>query len=306
MKIRSFRYLAGEGFRNVWVNRLMSIASIGVLCACMILMGVAVLLTANLNKYIGTLQDQNIVMVYFEDEAADVQIDSAIQSIKSIKNVKTAVFVSKEEGMKKLLEDLGDQYKDMFELASEDGPFLPDGVRVSFHNLEKYGKTVDALREVEFVDTVNDSRELTKKIVGIKKIVNTASFGMVGLLMITALVIISNTIRITMHNRKLEISIMKAVGATNNFIRLPFIIEGMVLGLISALVTTGVLQIGYRFLTREVVKLIGGAKTIIPFGQVGWQIFALFCVLGILTGCVASFFSLGKYLRKEGSEFRAF
>lgn len=304
MKIRSLRYLTAEGFKNVWVNRLMSIASIGVLCACMLLMGVAILLTMNINRAVGNLQDQNVVMVYFADASSDAQVQTAIQKVKNLENVKEAVFVSKEEGMESLLEDMGEQYEELFAWAEEDGPFLPDGVRVSFHDLEQYDKTILQIKAIENVDTVNDSSELTKTIVGARKVINMASIWIIGLLMITALVIISNTIRITMHNRKLEISIMKAVGATNNFIRIPFVIEGMILGLISAVVTTGLLQLAYRLSVKEIAKFLSTAD-VVAFGEVGWQLFLLFCGIGIITGCLGSFFSIGKYLRKEGSEFRA-
>ncbi|MGN0557506.1 MAG: permease-like cell division protein FtsX, partial [Acutalibacteraceae bacterium] len=255
MKFRSLKYLLGEGFKNIWINRLMSVASIVVLVACMALMGAAALFSLNVDKALGALQDQNVVLVYTNEAATEADAKAAFETIRGMDNVKSAKFISKQEGMDSLITDMGDQYKELFNwLDNEDseGSFLPYGIQVSFDDLEKYDSTVSAIKKVKSVDHINDSREMTSYILSLRKIVTIAGVAIIALLMATALVIIANTIRITMNSRKLEISIMKAVGATNAFVRVPFIVEGMVFGIISALVTTILLYFGYNFLIDRI------------------------------------------------------
>lgn len=306
MKLRSLRYLLCEGFKNIWINRLMSVASIGVLVACMLLMGAATLFSLNVDKALGTLQDQNVVLVYTADTATEKEARAAYDTISKLDNVKTAKFITKEQGMDELMKDMGDQYEELFNVLDKEdsrGEFLPYGVQVSFNDLEQYADTIRQIKQIKGVDHINDSSEMTAQIVSIRRTVTIAGVAIIALLMVTALVIIANTIRITMNSRKLEISIMKAVGATNSFIRIPFMVEGMVFGIISALLTTVILYFAYNFIIGQ--PNMAGLHSV-EFMSVAGFMFVAFCIMGILAGCVGSMFSIGKYLRKEGSEFRAF
>ena len=304
--MRSFRYLVKEGFKNVWSNRLMSVASIGVLVAVMVLIGAAILLSVNVDMMLNTLQEQNVVMVYTVDKATEAQAREAFSKVQKISNVASAEFVTQEDGVKSLINDMGDQYKELFEFVDDGdqkGSWLPCGMRVSFKDLKKFDETISEIKKIENIDHVNDQRELTAKIVNIRNLVNSAGLIIIGLLFITALVIIANTIKITMHTRKLEISIMKAVGATNHFIRTPFVIEGILLGLISAIIST---LATYGLYTVVANKVTSMSVSVVPFMSVLWIVIGVFLVLGVITGCIGSIISIGKYLRKEGSEFRAF
>ena len=122
--------------------------------------------------------------------------------------------------------------------------------------------------------------------------------------MIISLVIVSNTIRVTMYNRKLEINIMKAVGATDSFIRIPFLVEGVAIGLLSALISMGLVYFLYKAVV-ETLKSVLNIASVVPFGQFAWQLLALFVVVGVFAGVFGSVFVITKYLKKEGSEFRA-
>ena len=305
MKLRSLKYLFVDGLKNIWINRMMSIASIGVLVACMVLMGTAILFSLNVEQALNKLQDQNVVMAYFKDETSKDSAMIALQQVKSLDNVKHAVFVSNEEGLDSIISDMGEQYKDLFNwLGENEKHFLPHAIKISFKDLEFYDQTIKQIKAIDNIDHINDSKELTRVIMSIKKMVSTAGFWVIGLLLITALVIISNTIKITMHSRKLEISIMKAVGATKNFIRMPFVIEGMVLGIISATISTGLLSFAYKMTINQLKSIM--VINEIRFSSVAWIIFFAFCLIGLIAGCIGSVISIGKYLRKEGSEFRAF
>ena len=313
MKISSVKYLVGEGFKNTWANRLMSLASIGVLVACMLITGVAVTLSVNIDESLGDLEQQNVVMVYFGDEQNPT--DSGVKltdkeakaltkdKISKIDNVAKAEVISREDGLDGLLSDMGDENNALFDFVSEDNP-LPNAARVQFEDLSKFDKTVKAIEKVAGVKNVRHQRELAEKIVGIRKTVNYGSVGIVLLLLIIAFVIVCNTIRITMYNRKLEISIMKAVGATDRFIRFPFMVEGITLGFLASAFTTILLYAIYRVAITYIEQTMTGFAAI-PFRQLALPLFALFALIGVTVGLLGSSIIISKYLRKEGSEFRA-
>ncbi len=312
MKMRSFKYLVGEGIKNIWANRLMSLASIGVLVACMLITGVAVVLTLNVDRSLGDLEKQNVVMVYFTDAQnpdkdgnyiTDAQAKKLTKNkIAKIKNVASAEFISRDKGLEGLLEDMKGS-ETLFEYLGDDNP-LPNAARVKFKDLTKFDKTIKAIEKLEGVKNVRHQREVAEKLTGIRQTVNIASVWIVALLLVIAIAIVCNTIRITMYNRKLEISIMKAVGATDAFIRFPFMVEGVMLGLLASVFTTGLLYVVYRVAATE-FELVMTDFTAIPFREFALPLFGAFALIGIAVGLVGSRFIIAKYLRKEGSEFRA-
>ena len=298
MKLRSVRYLTAEGFKNIWLHRLMTLASICVLVACMLLMGIAVLLTYNIQESFGAIKDNNIVMVYFDEKATDEQAKASQKEINKIPNVKTTSYVSKEQAADSFRETMGN-YDEFF----ENDEFLPIRIDVTLEDLELYDQTVAKLEKIDNVEHVNFSPELTEKLAGIQRIIYIAGAWIIGLLLVTALVIIANTIRITMASRRLEITIMKAVGATNNFIRFPFIVEGVAFGLISALLTTGILYLVYNATISKISEVT--FMSLIPYSSIVWYLFGGFCAIGIIAGALGSMISISKYLNKEGSEQNA-
>lgn len=302
MKVRSFRYLTVEGLKNIWVNRLMSIASIGVLVACMLMMGVAIILALNADKALGQLEEQNVVMAYFSDDLSEDEARAACDQISKIDNVASAEFISRAEGLQRQMETMDDDQKEYFQWLEDDNP-LPDSAKVTLNDLSQFDSTVERIKNTSGVDHINEQRELAMKISSIKHALTIAGGGVIALLLLIALVIVANTVRVTMYSRKLEISIMKAVGATNSFIRLPFVVEGVVLGLLSAGLTTGIIYLVYKA-AMGIMETALNIKAI-PFSQFVWPLFGIFAAMGILTGLVSSIFMISKYLRKEGSEFRA-
>ena len=354
MKIQSIKYLTREGFRNVWVNRLMSIASVGVLVACMVLIGFAVLLTENVNVYMSNLEQQNVVMVYFNDEnsviyqnasqleatssetestgtssegASSESTSSKEQSeepkipesaylihneeealavctkIEKIANVASVEFISKEQALENAKETALSDMAGAFAILDEEGGNpMSHGARVTLEKMELFEQTVRDIEKTEGVHTVVSHAELAKTIADIKSGISMICFWIIGILGIIALVIVSNTIRVTMYNRKLEISIMKAVGATDAFVRLPFVVEGVVLGLVSAILSEGILYFCYRVAADS----MGESFTLsVPFGSKALLLFGIFALIGIIAGALGSAFMIGKYLKKEGSEFKA-
>lgn len=297
MKGASLQYLTKEGFRNIWVNRLMSLASVTVLMACLVIIGLGAMMFFNINSLLDSVEQQNVVMVFIEDNTNDEQITNLGNEIKAIDNVESCVFVSKEEAFEAQKKKMGN---DAVILEGLDGNPLPDAYRVTLKNLDLFRPTVDSLHTLKYVDSIRENSDLAAQLLDIRKAVTAISVGIFALLFLVSLFIISNTIRITMFSRKLEISIMKAVGATNWFIRWPFMIEGVAIGIISGLVSFGVLAGLYSGLTTILNSLLKSFNAVSFWNYAGY-ILLIFTAIGIFTGSFGSVISMGRYLKEQGS-----
>ena len=220
MKGSSLKYLTREGFRSIWINKLMSLASVAVLMACLVIIGLGAMIFFNINSLLDSVENQNVIMVFAENDATDEEVSIIGNKIKAMNNVEDCIFVPKEDAFNKELEKMGDDAALLDGL--EENP-LPDGYKVIVKDLTQFDKTVNELKTVKGVQRVRENGDVADKLVSIRKAVTIVSLGLVILLFIVSLFIISNTIRITMFSRKLEISIMKAVGATDAFVRIPFV-----------------------------------------------------------------------------------
>ncbi|MBN2914296.1 MAG: ABC transporter permease [Ruminococcaceae bacterium] len=299
MKGTSLKYLTHEGFRNVWVNRLMSLASVTVLMACLIIMGAGIMIYFNINNVVDKVQSQNVVMVYVADDATEDETTQIGTSLKGISNVESCEFVPKEVAFQEQIQSMGGDAA-LFE-GFDEIP-LPDAYKVTVKDLSQFENTVSQIKQINKVDSVRENSDLASKLLSLRHAVSIVSVGLVVMLFLVALFIISNTIRITMFSRKLEISIMKAVGATNWFIRWPFMIEGMILGTISGIVSLGVLWGLYAVAEKvfaQTLSLIG--FSLVPFSEYWWQILLVFVAIGLFTGGFGSLVSMAKYLKEQGS-----
>ena len=296
MKGASLGYLTKEGFRNVWVNRLMSLASVTVLMACLVIIGLGAMLFFNINALLDKIESQNVIMVYIEDGTTDEQIDKLNKDIYGLGNIEDCIFVSKEEAFENSKKELGE---DSALLEGMENP-MPDAYKVVVTDMTLFKQTVSGLKGLEYIENVRENSDVAEKLIDIRQAVTIVIAGMVLLLFIVSLFIIANTIRITMFSRRLEISIMKAVGATNWFIRWPFMIEGIVIGIISSIVSFLVLAGLYYGVAYIFSDLLALFKPV-AFGQYAGYIFLLFAVIGMFTGSVGSLFSMGRYLKEQGS-----
>ncbi len=297
MKGASLKYLTKEGFRNVWVNRLMSLASITVLMACLVIIGLGSMIYFNINALLDNIESQNVVMVYVQDGVSDEDTTRMGNEIKVMNNIEECIFVPKEDAFAAQLESMGE---DAVLLEGLDENPLPDAYKVVVKDLTMFDQTVSELKSMQNVENVRENSDLADKLVSVRKAVTIVIAGMVALLFIVSLFIISNTIRITMFSRKLEISIMKAVGATNWFIRWPFMIEGMVIGVSSSLVSFALLAGLYQGMIY-VFKNMLAIFTPVAFGAYAGWILLIFMGIGIFTGSFGSLISMGKYLKEQGS-----
>ena len=299
MKGSSLGYLTREGFRNVWVNKMMSIASVAVLMACLLIIGVGAMAYFNINSLLDIVEAQNIVMVYVSDEADDVKTSELRLSLENMDNIASCEFVPKEDAFQRQVELMGGDSA-LFE-GFKTSP-LPDAFKVTVKDLSRFKETVSEIEKLDGVYNVRENSDLASKLVTVRRAVTIVSAGLVSMLFLVALFIISNTIRITMFSRKLEINIMKAVGATNSFIRWPFMVEGVLLGIISAGVSVLLLWGLYELIIyafSSVITMLG--FSFVPFLSYVWYIFGVFLAIGIITGSFGSMVSMNRYLKEERS-----
>ncbi len=342
MKLGSVKYLVGEGFKNVWVNRLMTIASVGVLVACMVIIGLAILISENVNIAVGNLEKQNVVMVYMKDynwalygNSVDADKETEKDADKNVKpdkngiyetdyvihnddeakalcdaiakidNVESVEYISSEEGLASIKESMLEGQEEYFTfLDDEYGNPISAAAKVKMVNMEFFDETIEKITKMDGVDTIQSQSDLADTITAIKKGITVAGIWIIAILIVISLVIVSNTIRVTMYNRKLEISIMKAVGATDTFIRIPFVIEGILIGILSAGIAEGLLYFCYRVATETIIGTLGISE-IVSYSSMAWYLFGIFAAIGIIAGAIGSFIIIGKYLKREGSEFSA-
>lgn len=349
MRLSSVRYLIKEGFKGAWANRLMSLASIGVLVACMVVIGLAILISENVTMAIGNLEKQNVVMVYMKDynwalysdalqteteetESTDTESGTAdsnaeetadengikesdyvihneeeakalCDKIADLSNVESVEYISSEAGLEAVKEDMLEGQQDYFTFLDDQyGNPLSAAAKVTMKEMALFDETVKQIKTIDGVDNIQSHGDLAEKIDAIKQGIYVAGFWIIAILIIISLVIVSNTIRVTMYNRKLEISIMKAVGATDAFVRIPFVIEGMLIGLISALISEGLIYFCYRVATEKISIMLG---SVVHFDDVALYLLLVFVAIGIFAGAIGSAIMIGKYLKREGSEFTA-
>ena len=362
MKMGSMKYLVGEGVKNTWVNRLMSLASVGVLVACMVIIGLAILISENVNKAVGNLEQQNVVMAYMKDYSWALYGDKDVSSVTSsnsssaaassdsttssatsgtestsgdekadengikqseyvihsdeeakalcdeiakLDNVASVTYVSPEEGLESVKKSMLEGQESYFTFLDEEyGNPMSGAAKITMKDMSRFDETLEQVKKFDGISDIQSQSDLAEKITAIKKGIGIAGFWIIAILMVIALVIVSNTIRVTMSNRKLEISIMKAVGATDSFVRIPFVVEGMLIGVVSALIAEGLLYFCYRVATETIIGTLG-TSDIVHYSDVAGWLLLVFIGIGILAGVLGSVIMISKYLRHEGSEFSA-
>ena len=237
-------------------------------------------------------------VIHNEDEAREL-----CDKIAALSNVDSVEFISSEAGLENVKKDMLDDQQEYFSFLDEQyGNPLSAAAKVTMKEMSLFDETIKQIETIEGVDVIQSYGDLAERIDAIKQGIYVAGFWIIAILVVIALVIVSNTIRVTMYNRKLEISIMKAVGATDAFVRIPFVVEGMIIGLISAFVSEGLIYFCYRVATEKISTMFG---SVVPFDNVAVYLLLVFIGIGVFAGALGSAFMIGKYLKREGSEFTA-
>lgn len=298
MRLSNFWYLVKQGFKNIYQNRMMSFSCIGVLVACMLLIGSSVLFTITVNNLVDEVDSQSEIVVYLEEGASVKQTDEKFAEIGNILEIE---FMSKKERLEQEKIRYGDNADLLDGLEGKENP-LPDTYVLRVEDTDKMAETVAQIRQIKGVEKVHAPEEVARVLAGIKRTVYYAGVGIVGILIIVSLAIITNTIKITVFSRRREINIMKYVGATDTFIRLPFLVEGLVIGFTAAIIAFFTIGIGYPYLINWAYNNYGQALSIIfnnaaSFDAVAGKLFAGFASIGGVIGILSSTVFIRKHLR---------
>ena len=319
MKWSSFKYLVKQGWQSMVANRLMTLASIGVLVACLMITGVAALLSVNVTSYVDYLETLNEIVFFIDDAAPAETVEALKTQIPADGNVAACEYVPKAAAVEEMREYLGDYGDIMNDYAGEgntENP-LPASFRVSVTDVADLAPTVERIKamgaytataedgtasDANVFYKVNSPSELSSTLVNLKRIVNYIGWGLVAVLGVVSVVVISNTIRLTVFARRKEINIMKFVGATNAFIRLPFFVEGMTVGAISGVLATVVVGGAYygleqALLQPEALWLNEFTKCMWPFMDIIWPLLGGFVLFGVAIGGVGCASSIRKHLK---------
>ena len=395
MRVSSFGYLTRQGMKNLWRNRMMTLASVSVLTACLLIVGIAMLLTANLNRVVEYVESENEFKAFVvkeddyliqqlengllvldesalpEESAAEEPTESVTEEesasaekesdtakedqkdtkketsettsqteeesagsepakegstvtvdelalakeqfdwdgfcanlqaqIQSISNVEDVSFVSKDEGIESMKDQLGDQAELLDDYEGEENP-LNDSFTIRVKDLTKLSDTIEQVSGLEGIETVSAANSVAKTLTQIRHIVNVAGWSLVAALAIVSLVIITNTIRASIFSRRKELNIMSYVGATKSFIRFPFVVEGICLGLISAVIAYGLITLGYtavmnKLLGQQTGWLGSAIQSLIPYSQIALEMGIFFLISSVLIGVIGSTISIRSHIK---------
>jgi len=289
-------YFISEGFKNVLKNKKSTISCLGVMCATMLMFGLFFAIGQNITSMMKSLESQQGMQVFIVNAATDTEIEKVGEEIKQIDGVNKVEFISKEDAYNDAKKKLGDR-GDLME-GLEPSIFAASYM-VTLTDLNKNAEVQDKINQLDNIKKITSKDETINKLSNIGRWINIVTGVMLIILIAISVFIISNTIKLTVHARRKEISIMKYVGATNGFIRAPFIVEGIVIGIISGLVSILLVAGGYTFVADKIAKssvTLTMNINMLGFNDLISQIIIVYMILGVGIGIVGSSLSMRKYL----------
>ena len=289
-----FAYYVREGLSSVFVHGFTSLAAMLVIAACLMITGIFSLVAYNIDLQIREVEGKSEIVIYIDEEVSREDAKALGSRIKKIDNIKTADFVTKEQLFEDYLESLGEDAYVMEELR-DDNP-LRDSYQITMKDVSLHKETVEELEALDGVAASSSMQEVSDRLIQIRKVVNLISVTLVALLGAVSVFIIANTVKLAMFARKEEIAVMKMVGATNHFIRAPFVVEGMFLGMCAALLAFFVQWGVYAYVTKQLAE--GTAiLTMVGFGTVWQPVLGLMLAAGLVLGVGGSVITIRRFLK---------
>ena len=293
MKMNNLSYLMKEGIRSIFSHGLMSFASVCVTVACLIIVGSFSILMYNLNLMVEELNQTNEVICYVDSVYTDAEAKSVHSRINMIDNVFRADYVSREEALQSFIED----HDNDAAFQGVDAKDLRHRIVVVLEDNSRMKETVALLEQVEGVAMIDAEFELAEGFTTISNVLGFVSTGIIVILLIVSLLIISNTVKLAMYDRKNEIAIMKMVGATNGFIRFPFMVQGFFLGILGAGLAFGAEWFLYDGLVKKIAEVDAlGLFSFVPFGELLVPMVVVFGAAGLFVGVFGSISAIRKFM----------
>lgn len=299
MRISSAAYLFRQGLKNIWNNRIMSFASFCIMTVSLLMIGFTMIFSMNINSFISDIEGKNEVVIFLEDDTDDEYIAELGEKLKATENVSEVNFYSKEEAFEDIKKDMEDA-EDIFSYI--DTSPLPDSYRIKIKDIAHMSSTLYTITGFDHIEKVKAPYDFVNVLTGLKTIITVVSVIILVALIVVSFVIISNTTRASVEIRKREISIMRFVGATNFFIKVPFFVEGLVVGTLAGAVASVLTWIGYDSLvdllsTETTLFTAMGTTGFIPIDR--FIVYAVIAYIGAgaLISAVGTVLSTRKYVK---------
>ncbi|MDD6502293.1 MAG: permease-like cell division protein FtsX [Oscillospiraceae bacterium] len=293
MRLNNIGYLTKEGFKGIFKHGFMSFASVTIIMACLLIMGVFTLLAMNINSIISELEQQNEIVAFVDDSYTEAEAKGLKNAVLSVNNVESVEFVTRQEAMDTFAEDYDSGLFDEIDATT-----FRDRYIVHVTDISKTAQTKDDLEEVEGIAKVNAHLEYADGFIKVRTVVSIISGILVLILAVVSVFIMSNTIKLATFTRREEIAIMRMVGATNSFIRMPFIIEGLILGILGGgLAFLAVWGLYEAVCSHLLDGVVGGLISVVPFSTIMWPMLAVFLGVGIIVGVFGGNIAIRNYLK---------
>lgn len=295
MRLNSSAYLIREGFRSIGTHRFMSFASVAIIMACLIIMGSFSLVTENINAAIRTLENQNEVVAYIDENLSEEEARAIQPQIEAIDNIATVAFVNRASAMENFMSNFSSYVQEGI-----DETVFRNRYVITLDDITFMAQTKVQIEAISGIGAGNVLAHLdyAKAFVTIRNVVTAISLVMIVLLTLISIFIMTNTIKLATFSRREEISIMRMVGATNGFIRLPFIVEGLVLGILGGTLGFGITALLYQLISRRMVSMFGEALfSVVPLQQIAPQMFIAYMALSVLVGVFGATNAIRDYLK---------
>ncbi len=299
MRMSNFNYLVKRGVGSVFRNGMMSLASFFVLLVSLLLIGLSVLVAMDIGVIMSNIEEKNEIDVYVYGDVTQSTLNHITDALNANPNRLNVVFYSKEQAWEDKQNEMPEM-KELFEYLPENP--MPHTFRVTVKDISLISETADEFRTIEGVEKVTAPYDFASALVNIRSTLTIIAGAILIVMVATSIIIIYNAIRSSVFSRSKEINIMKVVGATNSFVKIPFFIEGMFIGVAAGAASWAITKVTYEALVqlfREDITIwrIFGLAEMIQFDTVTWYLLAANCVLGALLGAIGTIISTGKYVR---------
>ena len=304
MKIRSLGYCIRQGFKNIWRNRMFSVASITTMTACILLFGMFFSVLMNVNFMIRTLEEEVGVTVLFDEGLEQDKIDEIGEKIRAMEHVTDVTYTSAEEAWEKFQQEYfegNEEYAKSFSENGENPLANSASYTVRVDEIENQTSIVTRIKRLEGVRQVNQSAGATKTLISFNSLFTYVAVAIIALLLVVSIFLIANTVNVGISVRRHEIAIMKLIGATDSFVRAPFIVEGLLLGLIGSLIPLGILFVVYDRILGWLLNRFGVLNTISGSLPSVIEVFHVLApvgvALGLGIGLIGSIITVRRHLR---------
>lgn len=289
--MKGFSYQLREGLSSVLRNRLVNTGAVGLLITCLVMTGAFAMFMANINRMVDEIGAVNEVSIFMDENAPDSTAESVKASVEALDNIASVTYVSKEDALESMRDDFGD----LLDGLEEDNP-LRDGFVVTLEDQELMEATVEALGQIKGVVKISYNGDVADKFVDVRNFIAMLGIGVIAVLAVVSVLIVTYSVRISAYTKREEIEIMKIVGATDGFVRAPFVIEGITLGLIGAALSYGIVLAVYLEAFVPGIEKLNFASAV-PFSEFALPLGLIYVAAGVLMGVFGGTLAINRYLK---------